>query len=167
MKKLIPLLLSLLLLTACGAPAPDWTPPELAEEEDTPSTQVANPWQDFADAEELEAFTGFTFDVPDEVQDAGAITAYRAIPNATAEVQYENDLILRKAEGTGDISGDYNEYTETHTAATLDESGTVEMMGNDGHIHKAIWEMGGYTYAATSEDGLPVHVMAQLVMQIQ
>lgn len=166
MKKLIPLLLSLLLLTACAASAPA-APAENEPPADSSTAQVVNPWQEFETAEEMEAFVGFAFDVPDTVQDVGAITVYRAMEDM-AEVRYENGLMLRKSEGTEkDISGDYNEYAVTHTAATLDESGTVEMMGSEDMVHKAIWEMGGCSYAATSEAGLGVHVMAQLVMQIQ
>ncbi len=167
MKKILPLLLCMMLLVGCSAPAPDWKPPEVAEAQGTPLPPEENPWHEFETATEMEQCVGFTFDVPDRVQDVGTITTYRAIVNATAEVIYENGLTLRKAEGTGDISGDDSEYAVTHTTSTLDESGTVEMMGSEDLVYKAIWQMGGYTYAATSEGGLPVHVMAQLVMQIQ
>ncbi len=165
MKKLTPFILTLLLLAGCAAeePAP---PVEEAPAETPPTVHTADPWQDFETADAMAAFVGFTFDVPDKTQDAGALTAYRAMENM-GEVRYESGLILRKSAGTGDISGDYKEYSETNTASTLDESGTVEMMGNDGLIYKAIWEMGGYTYSATTGEGMAVHTMAQLVMQIQ
>ncbi len=165
MKKILPLLLSLLLLTACAAPDPA-APVENTPPAEAPTTQIANPWQEFETVEEMEAFVGFAFDVPEEVQNVGAITTYRAMENM-AEVRYENGLTLRKSTESGDISGDFNEYPETHSAATPDEAGTVEMMGNDNHVHKAVWEMGGYAYAAASEEGMPVHEMAQLVMQVQ
>lgn len=72
------------------------------------------------------------------------------------EVIYQNDrngneIRVRKAAGSGDISGDYCEYPLK--AAIITGSRTVEMKGDGTLVKVAIWENNGYTYAVTSENG--------------
>jgi|GEM_PF-2372902 len=80
---------------------------------------------------------------------AGWIKNYiQAIPNNTIQVSYKNgdaELLLRKAKGTEDISGDYNTYAEN---TTEDVNGmSVKLRGSNGKVSTAVWTSGGYSYA--------------------
>lgn len=62
-----------------------------------------------------------------------------------------SSVSIRKAEGSGDISGDYSEYAET---GTLDAAGTqVTVKGDGSGISLALWSADGYTYAIGAHDG--------------
>ena len=52
---------------------------------------------------------------------------------------------IRKAVGSDDISGDYNEYSETDEVSVSDNP--VALKGNDGSVFVAVWTSGAYTYA--------------------
>ena len=71
---------------------------------------------------------------------------------------------VRKAPGSEDISGDYNEYAEQQSMTVGSVSATCK--GEGGLVKLAIWTDGGYTYAVSVEDGCTADEMAALISQI-
>ncbi|MBR1910877.1 MAG: hypothetical protein IJ828_00825 [Treponema sp.] len=68
-----------------------------------------------------------------------------------------DEVRLRKAKGSEDISGDMTKYLITkNMAANLNkaESKRVELRGEVNNYHVATWVDGAYTYAITSKKGL-------------
>ena len=59
------------------------------------------------------------------------------------EVDFDGGYI-RKAAGSDDISGDYNEYTATE--AKTETGKAVTLKGSGAKIMLALWTDGGYTY---------------------
>ncbi len=77
--------------------------------------------------------------------------------NANNSVQSGDEVRLRKAKGSDDISGDYTKYLITkNMAANLNkaDSKRVELRGEVDNYHVATWVDGAYTYAITSKKGL-------------
>lgn len=116
------------------------------------TVQIPNPLVEYSTLADAEAAAGFDFAVPDEI-DGNAPTSYIVINGSgIIEVTYgDNTISLRKAAGSGDISGDCNSYTEIG-AGVGDVS--VTLRENDEKVFSAIWENDGYTYALYSADGI-------------
>lgn len=116
------------------------------------TVQIPNPLIEYKTLADAEAAAGFDFAVPDEI-DGNKPTSYVVIDGSgIIEVTYgDNAVSLRKAAGSGDISGDCNSYTEIG-AGVGDVS--VTLRENDEKVFSAIWENDGYTYALYSADGI-------------
>lgn len=90
---------------------------------------------------------GFDVTVPDAI-DGYSERTIQAIKNDLIQVLYqngENKLSIRKAVGSDDVSGDYNEYAEINTVTVSGQQ--VTMKGSHGIVNVAAWTDGSYTYA--------------------
>ena len=98
--------------------------------------------------EDAAALTGYDFTVPDSVAGYPDVTIAVLESEQLTEVQYSSGnarLCLRKAPGSDDISGDYNQYAESNA---VDVDGrSVTLQGNDGQVQLATWLDGDYTYS--------------------
>lgn len=94
------------------------------------------------------ALTGYDFTVPDSVDGYPDVTIAVLESEQLTEVQYSSGnarLCLRKAPGSDDISGDFNQYAESNA---VDVDGrSVTLQGNDGQVQLATWLDGDYTYS--------------------
>lgn len=139
-------------LAACSQPAAS----DAASTAASDTTQIPNPWTECATLADAAALTGYDFTVPDSVDGYTDISITVLTDEQLTEVQYTagNDrLCLRKAPGSDDISGDYNQYAESNT---VDVDGrSVTLQGSDGQVQLATWQDGGYTYSigVYREDG--------------
>ena len=169
MRKFIPLLFCLVLLTACGtATVPDTTEP------DSPAAVagVANPWTEHAALADAESAVGFELSAPDRIEGYDA-PIYRTLSGIMLEILYpgENgEVRIRKQAATdtvgNDISGDYNEYTEYTAISTAGENAAITLSGNDGAFSRAIWTVDGYAYSITIDPAVDVLVMSDLTAQV-
>jgi len=120
--------------------------------EDDEMSQLANPFVDYESLEEAEAATGFELQVPDAPEGYDTVL-YRVMNSSMIEVIWmssdDEDAVeayrIRKEAGDGDISGDYNEYSEVSTVES--DGRTVTMKGSDGKVFVMTWTDDGYTYA--------------------
>ena len=98
--------------------------------------------------EDAAALTGYDFTVPDSVDGYPDVTIAVLESEQLTEVQYSTGnarLCLRKAPGSDDISGDFNQYAESNA---VDVDGrSVTLQGNDGQVQLATWLDGDYTYS--------------------
>lgn len=116
------------------------------------STGMANPWVEYPDMEQACNAAGFSFNVPETVSSYVGLH-FSVMNNELIQVVYgepDKGVTIRKAEGSEDISGDYNTYSDEKE---VDVNGTtVKMSGNDGLISLAIWEKDGYSYSVSVSD---------------
>ncbi|MDO5378397.1 MAG: hypothetical protein Q4G52_08685 [Clostridia bacterium] len=137
---------------------------------DGTSAQIPDPFTECETMEDAAKLVGFDFEVPDAV-DGKERTAIRVdAEGKLVEVVYGNEdekTVIRKAEGSEDISGDYNQYVESNTI-TVGEL-QVTMKGESGQVQLAIWANSGYTYSIGiyDENGLSSDVMAELVATVR
>ena len=123
-------------------------------EDDVPSSenvQIPDPFEGFSAVKGA----GFEMSVPDAPK--GYETATYRVNNSTQmlEIIYSDkdleneDAIeayrIRKAIGSDDISGDYNDYSEK-TEVSI-SGNQVSLKGNDGKVFVATWTSGEFTYA--------------------
>ena len=172
MKKI--LLMSLLCLTivACGKK-------EEAKQETAEITNVAqeqdygvpNPYEIVDTLDEASKIAGFNLSVPATYGDYKK-QVIQAIEDDMIEVIYYDEnsehegLRIRKAKGTDDISGDYNEYKDVETVKVGDFE--IIEKGSEGNISVATWNDGTYSYAIdVAEASLTKDTIANLVSNIK
>ena len=100
---------------------------------------------------------GFSLEAPIEYADYNSLVI-QAIADDMIEVIYfdaektHEGLRIRKAVGTDDISGDYNEYKEENIVKVGELEVTEK--GNDGNISVASWTYGTYSYSINVDEAL-------------
>jgi ABC-type oligopeptide transport system substrate-binding subunit len=163
MKKLIALLLcvlSIASLAACGSTGKD------NSTKPSSSVEIPSPFQDCDTMEDAAAISGFDMTAPENISGYSNRTI-QAIENDMIQVIYENDddnITIRKAVGTDDISGDSTEYTEV-SDVDIDDL-TVTLKGADGKTNVAVWTNNGYAYSITSTSALDKITVSDLVSAV-
>lgn len=122
------------------------------------SSQMPNPFTDHSSMAEAEQAAGFSLTVPDKI-DGFSDRIIRTLKNedgtSMIEVIYcneqdqsstkEDEIRIRKENGTDDISGDYTDYSE-NSVITVNEI-PVSVKGDNGGIRLATWHSGDYSYS--------------------
>ena len=159
MKKLLLLSMLCLAIIACGKK-------EEVKEEVAQATEVSqpadvgvpNPFEIVDTLDEAAKIAGFSLEAPTEYADYKT-TLIQVIEDDMIEVIYFDDvekthegLRVRKANGTDDISGDYNEYKEENVVKVGELEVTEK--GNDGSISIASWTDGTYSYSINVDEAL-------------
>ncbi len=172
MKKLFAIALSaalVLSIAACGAEKPlggdssTWGP------DNQPDVEIPNPYTDCDTLADAVREAGFDLTAPDVVNGA-ADRLYRVmtLDGKMLEVIYQSGgdeaARIRKAPGTEDVSGDFNEYAQTDTVVIGEAE--VTMRGSDDMVCLATWTVDGYTYAVSVNNGISSSDMAALVSEI-
>lgn len=131
------------------------------------NTQIPNPIVTCADMEEAQQQTGFDMTVPETVEDYKK-EEIQTVSGDIIRVIYrtgEKQVVIGKAEGEGNISGDYTQYDIEEVKF---EAGTeVTLSGKDDSVFVATWEQDGYTYAITTDSGLAEGSVLHLVEQVK
>lgn len=157
MKKILLMLLLCLTVVACGKKE---EVTEEVTEASTTQTQdygVPNPYEIVDTLDEAAKIAGFSLETPTEYADYKSIVI-QAIADDMIEVIYfdaektHEGLRIRKAVGTDDISGDYNEYKEENVVKVGELEVTEK--GNDGNISVASWTDGTYSYSINVDEAL-------------
>ena len=182
MNKLINLALCgtiLLSLTACGASPTDTgkskaqankteTVNTITNEEDV---QIPSPFIEYATLEEAEAAVGIKVTVPSKLPEGYTQKVIYAVDDYMVQIIYsngENDICFRQAKGAGDISGDYNEYSEVNTVTINGMEVTTK--GNDSKVNVAIWTSGDYAFSietGTLSTGIEKDIMTEMINSIE
>lgn len=131
------------------------------------SLQIPNPYIDCESLEDAARLAEFDILVPDSI-DHYSERAIRAIKRQMIEVIYndgEKEIRIRKAVGTEDISGDFNQYAENNQ---VDSDGLqITMRGSDHKINVATWIANSYTFALSMSDGRTTDEVLALVAEVQ
>ncbi len=186
MKKTIVLMLCMsMLLTAvaCGVNKPRQTEPQqtkmqqeepqekpdaiIKSEDDT--VQIPDPFTTCESVEEFAAVAGLELTAPESINGSNG-RVYRAIKGEMAEIIYlnasgEEICRIRKASGSDDISGDYNDYSEINML-TVDEV-TVSYRGETSKVYVANWTIGQFSYSMTIENGMDTAAVSDIVKGVK
>lgn len=136
------------------------------ESEGESGSGIANPFVDYASLAEAAKAAGFDMTAPETVEGYEE-KVVQVMNNEMIQVIFlhgDSRLFLRKAAGDADISGDYNSYSETKTAAVGGSS--VTLKGDGGLVKLATWTKSGYTYAVMADEAMTPDAMTALVAQI-
>ncbi len=172
MKKILLMSVLCLAIVACGKK--EEAKQETAETTNVTqkeSTQIPNPFVEVKNLDEASKIAGFSLEVPETYEDYKK-QVIQAIENDMIEVIYYDEnsehegLRIRKAKGTDDISGDYNEYKDVETVKVGDFE--IIEKGSEGNISVATWNDGTYSYAIdVAEASLTKDTIANLVSNIK
>ena len=172
MKKILLMSVLCLAIVACGKK--EEAKQETAETTNVTqkeSTQIPNPFVEVKNLDEASKIAGFSLEVPETYEDYKK-QVIQAIEDDMIEVIYYDEnsehegLRIRKAKGTDDISGDYNEYKDVETVKVGDFEITEK--GSEGSISVATWNDGTYSYAIdVAEASLTKDTIANLVSNIK
>ena len=155
MKKILLMSVLCLAIIACGKK--EEAKQEMAETRNVTQEQsvgVPNPFVEVKTLDEAYKIAGFNLSVPTTYGDYKK-QVIQAIENDMIEVIYIEEesgyegLRIRKAKGTDDISGDYNEYRNVETVKVGDYDVTEK--GDEGNIFIATWTDGTYSYAIDTD----------------
>ena len=147
--------LGLLGLAACGA-----------GKTGEPGARIANPFADYDTLAEAAEAAGFDLAAPERI-DGYDPPLVQLMSGKMLQLTFrsgEQRLIIRKAAGRDDISGDYNSYAETKTARI--NGADVTLKGADGKVSTAVWCAGGYSYAVTTDTPMARDVIMDLIAEI-
>ena len=137
-----------------------------SDKEEEP-VQIPNPWRTCATLEDAAAIAGFTITVPDSACSRD-ITLIQAVEGSTIQVFYgegEGRVLVRKARGTGDISGDYNAYPITQILCTDDVDITIK--GSGDRYSTAVWTKDGFAYAILFGEPVITDTIFDLVWSVE
>ena len=127
------------------------------------STGIPNPFVDYETMAQAADKCGFSLSLPQQL-DVYSDRTIQVADNGMLQViaDCENDSVLvRKAPGSDDISGDYNEYAEVKTEQI--NGAEVTLKGSGGLVYTCVWTTGGYSYSISVDGGLPAETMAEII----
>lgn len=131
------------------------------------STQIPNPFTEYDSVAEAKKALAFDAKLPSYMP-AGYEFDYTSVIGKTfIQVSYkngDNEILVRTAKETGDISGDYNVYKNEETVEISGHS--VLLRGNDG-VSNATWNDGGYTYSVYADKGLDITEIEKIIESIK
>lgn len=116
--------------------------------------QPPSPFQPCDTLDAAEEMAGFDMTVPNTPD---SIEAWEGYMIQALYGEDGADMLIRKALGSEDISGDYNEYVQTETVDG------VTLKGADGQFSLAMWTDGDYTYSISVGSALSQTDMMALV----
>ena len=159
-------------LTACGNEAKSIGASDAVQSasEVSEQTQIANPWVDAENQNDAQQQAGFTIQLPSALPAEYGAPTFRVIPDDILEADYagngDAEICIRKAVGTDDPSGDYNQYSGSQQMTVGDVE--VTMKGNDGGVSLAVWQDGNnaYSIGVYNAAGITAEEMAQMVSEM-
>lgn len=147
---------------------------EIASSDDTQTTlggddtQIPNPIVSYDTLADACAAAGFEMTVPEQLEGYEA-PSFQTIDTDLVQVVYESEsdslIMLRKAPGVEDISGDYTDYEWTNF---MDVDGLNVMIRGEGEtVYLATWTNDGYTYSASFGLGMTQTDAAGLIAAVK
>jgi hypothetical protein len=162
-KKLFALALcamTVLSLSGCGA--------KPAETAGSPGAGIANPFVDYASLEEAVKDAGFPLTAPERIEgyDGPLVQLMSGKMLQLIFRSGDDRLIIRKAAGSEDISGDYRSGAEYAGRSVRINGADVTLKGADDKFCTAVWCANGYSYAVVSDTPLAADIMTDLIAEI-
>ncbi|WP_068498735.1 hypothetical protein [Paenibacillus kribbensis] len=131
------------------------------------NVQIPNPLVEFKTLQAAEKSVGFATYAPSILTDAYKQDLIQVISNSVVEVSYSNgkDTIhYRVAEGSEDISGNYEVYSQ---ASKKDINGIpVTIKGNNNVVNQATWTQNHKSYSLYLEAGVSTQTLEKILNQL-
>jgi ABC-type glycerol-3-phosphate transport system substrate-binding protein len=169
MKKLLILFTAAALclsFAACGGSSSGSTSSSASKKAETSSATISNPWTDCDSLDDAIKVSGVDITVPASI-DGYPNIVYRAMKNSMIEIIYKNgneEIRVRKASGSDDISGDYNTYDQSQkiTAHNTD----VTLKGSKDKVSLALWQKSGSSFSVSFSPSVTSEYAQNIVSQI-
>lgn len=132
------------------------------------SPQVKNPYVEYSDLDSAEEAVDYDIMVPKNIPDGYKQMEIVVIDNNLISIDYTNDInriTYRTAQGHGDVSGDYNTYTDEKIINVKEIN--VTLRGNNDKVHLAVWEMDGQTFSINVISGLSENEIIKIIENVE
>ena len=134
----------------------------------SPPVQVTNPIVQSEDLEALRSAAPFALSVPTALPEGWRVESAALIMGSLAQVVYTDGtdtVTYRMAEGTEDVSGDYNSYPWT---ADVELNGMAAVLKGQGEdvVLLAVWTDGQYSYALSCSAPLTAEEAAAMAESV-
>ena len=137
------------------------------------TVQIANPFVDCDSFEAAATVAGFAITAPETVE-AYPNRMIQAVADNMIQVFYTTGdladertehILVRKAVGSEDVSGDYNDYA---SVTEQDINGTTVTLKGDGKlIYLAVWTDGDFSYSVAVSNGTDLDTMLKLANTLE
>lgn len=134
----------------------------------TPPVQIANGIEECASLDELSEKVGFEVRTPQALPFDPESVEYSSYWGDFAQVDYDGEgmhITYRVSAGSGDISGDYNDYADTAKLST--EDAEVTLKGSVGNWQLAIWKDGDFSFSLSISPGLSEAQLKDIISNIK
>lgn len=116
---------------------------------------MPNPIKDFDTIEEAQKSLSFDTKVPENVPEKYKAVAFETISDKILQVVYndgKNEVTYRTAQGTEDITGDYNKYA--YTKKLKINGADVTIKGNGTKVYNVLFTKNDVTYSIFARQGI-------------
>lgn len=123
--------------------------------DDGPMLGMPNPIKDFDTVEEAQKSLSFDTKVPENVPEKYKAVAFETISDKVLQVVYsdgKNEITYRTAQGTEDITGDYNKYA--YTKKLKINGADVTIKGNGTKVYNVLCTKNDVTYSIFARQGI-------------
>lgn len=130
----------------------------MSEAAEPEGVRPPSPFISYDNMTEAAKMAGFDMTVPNTPD---SIEAWEGYMIQTLYGEDGSDMLIRKAMGNEDISGDYNEYKQVETVEG------VTLKGKNGLFSLAVWTSGDYSYSISVSKALSQADMIALVSTVK
>lgn len=116
---------------------------------------IPNPIKDFDTIEEAQKSLSFDTKVPKNVPEKYKAVAFETISDKILQIVYsdgKNEVTYRTAQGTEDITGDYNKYAYVKKLKINDADVTIK--GNGTKVYNVLCTKNDVTYSVFARQGI-------------
>lgn len=134
-----------------------------------PLVGIPLPPQHFESLEGALAELTYEAQLPSSMPEGYELSGCMLYEGAMLQLTYtngENSIVYRTAEGSNDISGDYERYSE-ETTVENDAGVSIALKGNASGYHSARWTNGGMAYSLHSDVPLSESELLRIVNSVQ
>jgi len=135
--------------------------------------EIPNPWIDCDNLKAAMEIAKYEVEFPDKIEGYPNILM-QAIPNTSIQIFYSDkefekednkSILIRKGRGQGDISGDYQKYSEKDILEL--DGKKILVNGKNSLIYKAIWREGDFSYSIGVEKGISKEELKRLAKLVK
>jgi len=137
----------------------------------TDSVTLVSPFTEYGSREDACAAAETSLDAPDSVPGFAGTRYEAASASEMVQITYgtaspdTGEIMIRKAPGSGDISGNSIPYDEERTLTVGDRQ--VSVRSTAGQVFVATWEENGYAYALCCQTGLDTETASSLISEVE
>ena len=131
------------------------------------SVQIPNPIKEYNTVDKAKKAVAFTVLMPDAMPEGYVFAGVSTINDELFQISYKNgdsEILYRTAEGTEDISGDYNVYKNEKSLKIAGIDVTIK--GNEG-VAKATWTKDGLTYSIYADKEISEQDITNIIASIR
>lgn len=131
------------------------------------NVQLPNPIKEYNTLDEAKKAVAFTVLMPDAMPEGYVFAGVSTINDELFQISYkngDNEILYRTAEGTEDISGDYNVYKNEKSLKIAGIDVTIK--GNEG-VAKATWTKDGLTYSIYADKEISEQDITNIIASIR